>query len=354
MNARRLAYGVGLLAVSLWVLAIFVRPVEGVHSGLNQYYRSKFLDMVNGTAYKPFVYRTLLPTTIHIITAVTPPGVKESLSGWIWQHDGPRGIFEALVWEPAAAYEYLAASLLLLACFAGFAHTAAHYTLYLYKLQDTPLRRFLLAAGALLGLPAFFRYTSFPYDPAQLFLFTLALYALATGRLRVFFVAFVFCCFNKETAVLLIPLFALAGRQYCASPRQFGGWLAGLIAIYLGVKGLITLVFWHNPGSFVEFQLAHNLDLFTRGWNFSGLLTFGLIAGLLFYRWPEKPLFLRQALLCTLLPLMALALFLGYFDEWRGYYEAYPTAFALGVDTVVRFIHNSRYSGNTIAGKRAG
>jgi hypothetical protein len=58
----RIAYPAALLALSLCVLTVFTWPVLHVRSGLNGYGRCKFLAMINGTADKPFAYRTLLPT----------------------------------------------------------------------------------------------------------------------------------------------------------------------------------------------------------------------------------------------------------------------------------------------------
>ncbi|MFC2031597.1 hypothetical protein ACFLWA_12830, partial [Chloroflexota bacterium] len=60
-----------LIAVSsAFILLVFLKPSE-IYSGLNQYERSKFTEMVQGTAYRPFVMRTLLPTAVRLISALT-------------------------------------------------------------------------------------------------------------------------------------------------------------------------------------------------------------------------------------------------------------------------------------------
>jgi hypothetical protein len=336
----RWVYFLTLLGISVYVFALFVRPVEGVHSGLNNYHRSKFLDMVNGTAYKPFVYRTLFPTTIRILSAVTPTPIKQAFAATAQSNRFVRERFRMLFWETTAAYEYGLASTLMVLCFMGFAHTAAQYTLSLCQLAPQRRTRLFLVVSVLLGLPFFFRYTAYPYDPLQLFLFTLALFFLATSRLRAFVITFVFCCINKETAVLLIPLFAVIGRKQDVSSRQYQNILFGLIGCYVSIKTLITLLFWNNPGSFVEFQWTHNLEWFQRGLSFTHWIVFISLGWLVFYQWRSKPAFLKWAFVCTLPPLMILALFLGYFDEWRGYYEAYPTVFALSISSLYRLKSN--------------
>lgn len=50
----------------------------------------------------------------------------------------------------------------------------------------------------------------------------------------------------------------------------------------------------------------------------------------------RKAYFLRASFVCVLLPLVGLALFFGYLDEWRGYYEAYPIALCLIADSLIR------------------
>jgi uncharacterized membrane protein YeiB len=53
----------------------------------------------------------------------------------------------------------------------------------------------------------------------------------------------------------------------------------------------------------------------------------GLIM-LVYYKWQEKPLFIKTTL-WALVPLLLLTLFFGYLDELRDYYEIYPTVIIL-------------------------
>jgi len=330
----RVTYLFALFAAGVFVLAKFVLPAENVHSGINGYYRSRFIDMVGGTAYRPFVYRTLLPATVRLNSLATPDPFSHEFNQAVRKGFG-RLFFDAH-WETTAAYEYCTALALMLAAFMGFGHFAAKLVMLTCSMRETGWARLPLAVSALLGLPLFFRYTSYIYDPPQLLLFTMALYFLAGARLRAFAVTFVLCCINKETAVLLIPLFALTGRDKCTSQRQFRWLLLAFAVGYLAIKSLITFVYRHNPGAFVEYQLEHNLELFSRGLTLKSAAIMLVIAFLLFYRWKEKPAFLKISFVCILPPLVSLALFLGYMDEWRGYYEAYPIALGLGLDTLQR------------------
>jgi hypothetical protein len=329
------AYFVLVFAVSAWIFVIFVTP-ERASVGINQYERSRFLDMVEGTAYRPFVYRILLPATTRVISNLTPEPVIQASSRMVEGNSYLRKAFAHFGWETSAAYPYLVASALMLLSFMGFAHYTGRLAIRVCDVGDTYRMRALLAVGVLLGLPPFFSYTAFIYDPPQLFLFTLALFLLASQRIWAFVVTFGFCCLNKETAVLLLLVFAFTSYRLM-SRKRYLTILIGLSVWYLLVRVVIAFVFRANPGVFVEFHLLdHNLRLLMMDWSFTDLVTCLVLVALVFYRWSEKPDFLRVSFVVVLAPMVVLSLFLGYLDEWRGYYEAYPLAFGLAVDTIRR------------------
>ena len=69
-----------LIAVlSAFILVVFLKPSE-VSSGLNRYERSKFIEMVQGTARRPLVQRTFLPTTVRFIATLTPNAWQSSVA----------------------------------------------------------------------------------------------------------------------------------------------------------------------------------------------------------------------------------------------------------------------------------
>jgi hypothetical protein len=331
-----IVYFMVLISLSILILDVFLLPSEK-HYGINRYNRGRFLDMVDGTAPKPFVYRTLLPTTVRAAAAVVPIRYREACANFAEQHMVIRAAFRSFEWETQAAFQYLCGATVMLLCFIGFGHFTVKLTERVCGLADTDLNRLLLVAGALAGLPPFFRYASYAYDPAQLLLFTLALYFLAERRMRAFFITFVACCLNKETAVLLIPAFGLTCRHLYSSHRRYWGTIAALVVTYTSIKAGLTWVFFDNPGTFVEVTLARNAGFFAGGWTFTELGVFLSLAALLTFRWNEKPAFLRLSFLSVFLPLAIVAMYVGWVDEWRVYYEAYPVAFGLMIHSVYRF-----------------
>jgi len=325
-------YLVILAAVALWVLAAFLTPTAR-HSGLNLYEETRFPAMVQGTAYRPFVYRTLLPSTVRALTAATPAAWREGLDRVTERRPRLRRIFDVLGWEYQGSIRYYYAAFLMWISFVGFAHFTVALTCHQLGWSAKVAWRTTLGAAALLGLPALFKYSSFPYDPPQLFLFTLALYFLATERTRAFLVVFLFCCLNKETAALLIPIHAVYLRRKVPVQRIFreSGFL---IAGYVVIKGGLVWMFRDNPGSLVEFHLLdHNLAWLAGGWSAAEMIVILILATLVFIRWREKPLFLRIAFLGIIPIQVFFALFIGFIDEWRIYYEAYPIVFGLTAAT---------------------
>ncbi|MBD3384948.1 hypothetical protein GF407_08480 [candidate division KSB1 bacterium] len=340
LSAKCFYWG-GLSLVSLLILLIFVKPGP-MHSGINYYHPSKFSSMVNGTAHKPFIYRTLVPSTIRTIEALTPDTIEKKCIELISDNLFLEDIYKTFRWEPYYAYRYIWAVVIMFFSFLGFAHFTVKFIRDFYDLPDSWQSSLLLATILLLGLPPFFKYTSMIYDPTQLFLFTLALYMLERNRLKAFFFTFILCCLNKETAVLLVPLY---GIIYFKRPNAltFAGFLSLLVISFLLIKGLLALHYHNNPGAFLELHLIdHNVTILSHGWNFQAYLTFMLGGILIFFRWQKKPCFLRVSLYTTLAPLLMMALFFGFFDEWRGYLEAYPVVFALIMDSFLRLKKNCK------------
>jgi hypothetical protein len=337
-----LAHILLLTIVSGYILAIFLKPPGHYFGnrmfslGINTYYRAKFIDMVEGRAYKPFVYRTLLPSTVRLLSSVTPEGFQRGLSNFVEKHDFTAEAFDKLEWETSAAYSYLLACIFMWLSYIGFAHFSSKLIIQTCNIQETFVSQSGLAILALVGLPPFFKYGSFVYDPTQLLLFAALLYFLAKGSLKPFLILFPFACVNKETAVVLIPVGWFVWRDIYSRGKRIV-LLAGMLFIYVVIKGAISHAFQSNPGSFVEFHLLdHNFRLISRGWGFTALFLWLSLLVLLTYKWRQKAYFLRASFLCILSPLVGLALFMGYLDEWRGYYEAYPVALGLIVDSVFR------------------
>jgi hypothetical protein len=335
-RAARVAYWLLLGLLALWVLAIFVRPSAN-RFGINQNERARFVALVEGSAHRPYVRRVLLPAATRMIGALVPLDARERLTATVQAHRYLRRGFVHLHWEPEVAHLYCVAAVLMWASFIAFGHAAGRLVVRTTAWPDELRYEAFFASLALLGVPAFFRFASYPYDPPQLALFAFALLFLHGGRLVAFGVTFALCCLNKETALLLIPLAAFVWRDLGHLRRRtiLLGWLVGS---FVAIEFLLWRAFRENLGSAVEVHFFdHNLVWLSRAWNWPELLSACGLAALLVFRWRDKPRFARTALVGLLTPLVFLALLFGFVNEWRDYYEAYPAALILAADTLWRW-----------------
>lgn len=312
------------LAATIPVFGIFVRK-----PGINGYSRAMFLDMIYGRAHRPFVLRALVPTTVRVLTSAIPEGARGTLNAWILGLPKAQRIVLGLEWEKDSLVEYAIALGLMYAALVGFVFALRSLCLTLY--ETPPEGANLAALLAVSGLPLLFRYYSYLYDLPCVLFFTLGLAFMAKRRWLPFLAIFLIGALNKETTLLLSVVFVLHFMPLGPSARMdrktFVRLLAAQAFLFLAVKTVLTFAFRDNPGGTVEFHLLdHNLPLLK-----DYLLPYGpaplvvaLVLALLFFaRLGEKPLLLRHGL--VLLPiLLGLTTVLGYFDEWRDYYEAYP------------------------------
>jgi hypothetical protein len=328
-RVARLGHGALLPLLALVVLCMFLSD-----PGINHYQPSNFGDMVYGRASRPFVYRALVPTAVRLVSGLVPASAHAAATSAA-QHTRLKHLVSA--WDnlpPEYFLEFLIALAFMYGSLIGFLVALRRLAHALFELPDSFARKIPLIA--LLLLPPMFRYTSFIYDFPSLFLFTLGLVLMVRQRWRAYFGLLVIATINKETAVLLPFVF---GLYFLRRPELLKGrfWplLGAQIGLWLVIKLGINFVFRHNPGGVAEFHLGdHNLGLL-RSYSVGTAVAWLVLAVLMAVRWSETPRFLRTAL--WILPvLVGLTLFLGYLDELRDYYEAFPVIVLLVAHGVAR------------------
>ena len=332
---RRALFYLSLLILASYVVFVFVR-----HPFINGYERAKFADMVYGKAWKPFVNRALLPLTVRAIVSLIPPGTKHIVNEDLGNTPALRDLLSQLLWEREFLTEYLVALALMFLSLVGFALALGYLISGLYRAPEGFVKTVQLAS--LVILPSFFKYGNYLYDFPTLFLFTLGLGLMVRRKWRAYFAVFTLACFNKETTILLTMIFLIHFFIGGGLSRRTALLLAaGQCLLFVLAKGVLHLAFRNNPGSFVEFHLLdHNAALFKDLSLAQAAQALGLVlagALLVFYGWRRKPLFLRHAL-WILVPLLALTLLLGYLDELRDYYEAYPIVLLLAAQTLAELL----------------
>jgi hypothetical protein len=325
-SAIRIVTNVVLGLFALLVFLVFVST-----SDLNRDTGASLSRMMAGTANRPFVYRVLTPAVLRGLVAITPAGVKARMEAYAPD-------FHAALPNVAVEPGYLYATILLLGLiylsFVGFAVSTK--ALYAALCPDHGRWLFLVPFLALYGLPPFFQ-RAYLYDIPALFLFTLALTAMAKERWASYLCVFFLGCLNRETAILLILVF-FAHYVRRLPRRSFVGLLTGQGAIAAGVRLVITTRYAANPGGVAEFHLLDFLAKYAMFYSFDSAVAWVLILTLLLYRWEEKPLFLRHGL-WILVPLFGLYFTFGMPREIRVFYEAYPILVLLVVHSVLTVLH---------------
>jgi len=316
------------------ILSALVFGVFLYRPGINGYYRAMFGEMVYGTAAKPFVQRALLPTTVRLITLAIPPHTRTDIHYSLGEHAAVENLFTILGWEQRYLMEYFIAALLMYMSLWGFVWALRYLLSGVYQVSAVVRDVFTLIVLA--GLTQFFCYYSYLYDFPAVFLFTLGLALMLRAKWKLFLVVYMIACLNKETTILLTVVFAVHFWSRTRMTRaRFAELLLAQLTMFAAVKIVLFAAFRYNPGSLVEMHLRdHNLGLLgayplTAVFGWCGLVL------LLFYKWSDKPLFLRHSL-WIVVPLVGLTFCFGFLDELRDYYEAYPVVALLLLHSVSR------------------
>ena len=320
-----------IAAVSLYVLIVFVK-----NPGMNTYERAMFHDIIYGTAWKPYVYRVIVPVITRTATALVPEDIQNNLSQTVEHNRNIKSLLEKFHWDSENITEYLIACFLIYIFLIGFVIAFRKLFNAIYFVPYWFLN--LVTIFVLLGLPAMFEYYSYVYDFPTIFFFTLGLYLLRKKNWKLFLLMYLISCFNKETTILLTLVFAI--HYYSnqeISTRDYRNLIVLQLLIFTTIKLLLFAIFIDNPGVFVEFHLADRTYLLWNGYNLATYVIWLVITLLVFSKWDEKPKFLKDALWVAV-PLIILTFILGLWDEWRDYYEVYPVIMMLATYTVAKII----------------
>jgi len=337
------------LALASFVFVLWLRPA------IDHNHNKPMLSlhtMVTGQAPCPYVRRQLIPLTIRGINSALPGPWRQSLTRVAQEDQQLADIFARNPIDADYLSEYIIAAVLVFACLVGFAYAIRLLFLRLYS--GSALAADLVPVFALLWLPVTFREANlaYLYDFPTLLLFTLSLYLLAGQRWSAFYLVFALGCLNKETFILLTPLFAWYYLRRMPRTRLLQH-LAAQLAVFAVIQALLYWVFRHNPGGQLEVHLlGHNLYVFRHlPYDIISVLGLFVLLGGLFHDWQHKPGLLKcgLAVLALVLPL---AMVFAWIDELRAYYEFFPVITLLLFHTFSKYaLGESLHSHEPIASK---
>jgi len=288
--------------------------------GMDSFSDTRFFDAIYATAVRPYVYRALVPAIVRTIADATPAPVAAEL---VRAFRMPNIFPEAGI---TITYQYVVFCLVIWAAFVGLAYSLRTLTRHFYPDLSETVADFGVPLASMALMPIFFRNFNFVYDPATVFLFAAALASLVRQRYLLFFLLVTLAALNKETAVLLVPVFLVWARHKAWRIAPTLAFATMLTVISLGVYGYITHQFHDSPGGQMAFGMsAYNLQLAVqRPYAFLWLVGVVMAFGYFVARdWKTKPLFLRQMFLALLVPHTAMLLLVGCIDELRVFYEVF-------------------------------
>lgn len=307
----RLSYWIFIILLTFVVLNRFLILTDvgdNGHAGLG--------SMIYGTAYRPFVYRALVPTIARLSTPLVPIGFVESAMSF----DVIRQWLSLL---DAATYprEAFVTLLVLIGSLLGF---VVVFRQLISSVGYSEFTKNLVSIVALSILPLFFKF-GYIYDFSSLFLFTLGLLLLSRKQFAWFLLVFALATLNKETSILLTVVYVF--HYWKRIDRKQFLWIAILqLVIFMLIKGSLTYYFSDNPGSFVQFHLSEHILFFHIAPVYflvlSSILGIALVL-LVIIHWKNKPVFIRNSAV-IFAPLFVLYIFFGFPFEFRVFFEFLP------------------------------
>lgn len=331
------SYGLFCIFISLYAMCYFFH-----NSALGDAFRrTSYESMMSGKAFKPFVYRQLVPQLTHAVLDVTPIAVAKSFNKAFddFKYDKRyRGAHSLMPWlqktfpDPERHYARFVSSVIIWLFLLGYMGL-----LYALGMSLYPNNRALALFAPFFGVYAF---TSFGfqwqylYDIPVLCLSAACFYCIYTQKYRAYLACFLLYCLNKETAVLSAIFFFVWNLKRMEG-KKFVVLMTLLGAIFVSVKMALTMHFANNAGVFLEtnwFRMM-NEDILGNA-NTAKIVNLCVLWFLITYGWKEKPEYLKTSL--VLVPVMILAYVLfGIPHEYRVFFDLHPPLVLLAVHTLV-------------------
>jgi len=320
--------------VSLHVFCLWIgfdAELRVHHTAVNDYKRARVPAMIYGRAYRPFVLRTLLPLTVRLVAAAVPNRMRRGTEDALLRAKSIPRLMSKLGWEEEYLLEYLIALALMYGCLLGFVFVLRDFFVDLYVSNGPVADIFPLVA--LFCLPTFFKEgTHYLYDFPTLLLSTMGLAMLHRKHWVSFYLVFLLATVNKETAVLLVLVFATCywGRK---PSGDFWRHVAAQLFLFAAVRLAILYAYRENPGTVVESHLSANLSLTLERPDYPTYCFLAFILASLLLRREWAHWFLRGSLV-LLIPMVPLYLAFGGYGEIRAFYEAFSILLLWTFDVV--------------------
>jgi hypothetical protein len=216
----------------------------------------------------------------------------------------------------------------------GF-YLALRELIHLYYGQASEI---IIVASVFAGL-LMFGYDRLPYDLTTAFLFSLALVYIAKGQTENYMMLFPLVCLNRETAFLLILLYAVYKPHNVTE-------ISYQVGVYALVMIVLRAIFADNGGVGYWIEPMRNIQRFINHpiQTLIHLTVMSAILFMVFKGWKEKPYFLRLAFMIFAPVLTGMYLIFGQAFEVRTLWEVYPVTVALCYPKVIKWIERIKWN----------
>lgn len=245
-------------------------------SGANSH--TQFDLIVDGTAYRPYVFRQLLPATANWLDRIAPQALKV----WLFNPEGsgPAGILDSLFDSPLARNQaYFFRYMVVYACTFLFALLAVYAMHLVCQATGVSASAAVFAPVIFILLfPYFLSVGGYFYDYPELAFLALAVWIALKFDWWWIIPLAALGTWNKESFLLVIPtLYPIIRRRNSRLSAIMGTGVLVLIcaAVYLAMR----IRFAHNPGNALEMHLVQQLLYFEHPLDFFVGLekTYGLL-----------------------------------------------------------------------------
>jgi hypothetical protein len=307
--SKRLVYIFSFSFLIAWIYLIFF--FQDPSSQCNS--RATFTGLIEGKAYRPYVFRRFLPDISKNLDLLTPNFIakhlKKNLSNFIG---------EKLIGKSGRDW--------ILAYF--YANIISLISLILSAIYIKKLGYFLKIPEEFVSLIFLFSLVIFLnfryiYDFVTLFLFIICIFNIIKNKNFFYLFFFTLSTYNKETSLFLILFYAFLNPFKTKSSKIM---ILLQFLIYFSIRFSIYINYRNNPG----FTISPHFDLaignILSPFKIESFFSYILIFILIFAKFKEKPVWVKKGLI--LFPIYLILYFLfGVPSEIRVFLDIYPIIF---------------------------